>query len=342
MATKVALALQGGGSHGAYTWGVLDRLLETGRVDIEAISGASAGAMNAVVLANGYMRGGDDGAREALEDFWTAVSEKTNYGGIGATPSSTLAAPAAKAYLSMSRYFSPTQLNPLDVNPLRDIIAEQIDFDRLRSRSRIKLFISTTRVRDGSLRMFTNADLTAEALLASACIPSIHRSVEIDGEAYWDGGLTANPPLSPLVYQCKARDVLVVVLDPSGSDEVPSTAEEILTRFTQVSFSSTLSSELQSITLAKAEADRARFAIGRVDRRLRGLRMHVIRSAGFMAELDPLTRFKTDTSFITTLRDEGRKRADAWLAAHGARPLHRNGRQQGVFDASRESERAPG
>jgi NTE family protein len=240
----------------------------------------------------------------------------------------------------MTRYLSPYQLNPLNLNPLRDILAEQIDFDRLRAKGRIKLFISATRVRDGALRIFTNRDLTLDALLASACIPSIHHSVEVDGEAYWDGGLTANPPLTQIVFQCKAPDVVVVALNQTGPDEAPSTAEAIRERFTQMSFNSTLSSALQAIAMAKAEAARTRFSVGRVDRRLKRLKIHVIESADYMAGLDPITRFKTDSSFITSLRDEGRKSAQAWLTRNGgARPLHpANTGMQGAIDASRESE----
>jgi NTE family protein len=333
---RVALALQGGGSHGAYTWGVLDRLLEEPAMAIEAVSGASAGAMNGVVLAHGHSIGGHEGAREALEAFWNAVSAKMGGPGIGTTASSLWPDPA-KAYVSMTRYFSPYQLNPLNVNPLRAILAEQVDFERLRKDRRIRLFVSATRVRDGALRIFTNEDLTLEALLASASIPSMHHSVEVDGEAYWDGGLTANPPLSALVYGCKARDVLVVVLNAAGTDEVPSTAAAIHERFTQVSFSSSLGSQLQSIALAKAEADRARICLGRVDRRLRALRLHIIDSAEYLAGLDPLTRLHTDLPFVTALRDEGRRRAELWLRPAGAWPLLEAGAYRGDLNAPGES-----
>ena len=314
----VCLALQGGGSHGAYTWGVLDRLLEDRHLAIEAVSGASAGAVNAAVLAHGFVVGGREGAREALDTFWHSVSERT-FSGI--TAATALAEPATKAYLSLTRYFSPHQLNPLDFNPLRDIISEQVDFERIRAESKIKLFISTTRVRDGSLRIFTERDLTQDALLASACIPSLHKTVEVDGEAYWDGGLTANPPVSALVYTCKARDILVVVLNPSGSEEIPSTADAISDRFTQISFSSALSTELHSICLAKSEAERSQFSFGRLERRLRRLRMHVIDSAAYMAQLDPTTRFKTDDAFISDLREEGRTKAEEWLRRDRSRFL---------------------
>ena len=208
--------VQGGGSHGAYTWGVLDRLLEEERIEIEAISGASAGAMNAVVLAHGFTTGGRDGARAALSAFWREISKRHHNGVLGYTGAGLpVADPAAKGYLFLSRFFSPYQLNPFNLNPLRDILGEQVDFERLRAECRIELFIATTRASTATSRIFSTRELTREVLLASACLPSIHHSVEIDGEAYWDGGLTANPPLSILVYNCSARDMLVVVLNPS-------------------------------------------------------------------------------------------------------------------------------
>ena len=318
----VCLALQGGGSHGAYTWGVLDRLLENDDVAIEAVSGASAGAVNAAVLAYGHLIGGREGARVALDRFWSTVSEKSLAGASG----SAFPEPATKTYLSLTRYFSPYQLNPLNLNPLRDILADQVDFERLRTESGIRLFISATRVRDGALRMFTRRDLTLDALLASTCVPSVHHSVEIDGEAYWDGGLSANPPLSDIVYTCRARDILVVVLTPPGRPEAPSSADAIFERFTQISFSSTLATELHSIALAKAAAERTLLALG-TDRRLKALQVHLIQSADYMAKLDPATRFKTDAAFMAELRAQGRKRADEWLRAgrrgsgHPMRPL---------------------
>jgi NTE family protein len=310
---NVSLALQGGGSHGAYTWGVLDRILEERDVEIEALSGASAGAMNAAVLASGYAAGGRNGAREALERFWTTVSEKT----LAAHPASAaLSEPATRAYLVLTRYFSPYQLNPLDVNPLREIVSEQIDFERLRAESPIKLFVSATRVRDGSLRLFTQDDLTREALLASACLPGLYRAVEIDGEPYWDGGLAANPPLAPLVYRCEARDIIVVTLCANASDEAPETAEAIRERFSHLSFSSSFWTEFNSIALAKTEAERAFVALGRVDRRLRKVKLHLIEAAEAIADADPATRLKTDARFLGELRDRGRSAAEEWLEAH--------------------------
>ena len=314
MASKlIALALQGGGSHGAYTWGVLDRLLQERALEIEALSGASAGAINAAVLAYGYIEGRRDGARAALHRFWEAVGAKMHVAGGAA-----LSDPASQAYLSLTRYFSPYQLNPLNVNPLRDILAEQIDFERLRAASPIKLFIATTRVRDGSLRLFTQDDVTLDALLASACLPSIHHTVEIDGEPYWDGALTANPPISSLVYQCRARDILVVVLDPAHEEAAPTSAEAIGERLKQLNFSSSLSTELHSIALASAHAMRARFSFGALERRLRRLNLHVMAPASELVNLDPHTRFNVDMKFMSGLCDLGRRAADEWMGSNAA------------------------
>jgi len=311
-AKRVALALQGGGSHGAYTWGVLDRLLEEERIEIEGVSGASAGAVNAVVLAHGYAEGGREGAKRALDAFWRAVASMP-YSGMSIAPDAQRPDPASKSYLFLTRFFSPYQLNPLNVNPLRDVLSAQIDFDRLRSRSPLKLFISATRVSDGALKIFSREELTLNAVLASACLPSIHHTVEVDGVAYWDGGLAANPPVSVLVYRCDARDVLVVVLNPRGGDKIPATADEIAERVTQISFSSALSSELHAIALARAEAQQSSFAWGRLDRRLSRLNLHVIDSGSYLSALDPTSRFNTGGNFIASLREEGRKQADAWL-----------------------------
>ena len=309
----LTLALQGGGSHGAYTWGVLDRLLEEEDIEIEAISGASAGAMNAVVLAHGFTTGGREGARAALNAFWHEISRRHHKTVLGYSGGVAVADPTAKGYLFLSRFFSPYQLNPLNLNPLRDILSEQVDFERLRAECRIGLFIATTRARTATSRIFSTRELTLDVLLASACLPSIHHSVEIDGEAYWDGGLTANPPLSILVYNCSAPDLLVVVLNPARSDAAPSTAEAISERLTEVSLSSTLSVELQSVELARKQAKRGLIPLGRLDRRLRGLTLHLLDSGHYMAQLDVNSRFNTDTNFIEALRDEGRSRAQAWL-----------------------------
>jgi NTE family protein len=321
MAKKtVSLALQGGGSHGAFTWGVLDRLLEDERIVIEGISGASAGSMNAAALAHGYTIGGRDGARQALKDFWESVAAKAPFVSTNEAPPTLIPdgadmAPSAsvKALVSLARFFSPYQLNPLDINPLREILAAQIDFERLRARGKIKLFIAATDVRTGRLKLFRNDELTLDALLASACLPTLHRPIEIDGEAYWDGGLAANPPLFPLVHQCNARDLMVVLLHPAQRPGIPTTADEIWQRLTEISFASAFFTELNGLALAKQEAERARFSFGRLERKLRALNLHVIENDELMAQLSVHSKLNVQPAFINALREHGRHRAEAWL-----------------------------
>jgi len=314
----VTLALQGGGSHGAFTWGVLDRLLEDGRIDFEGISGASAGAMNAAVLAHGYMRGGRDGAREALAKFWESVSTRESFNlmpaewGAVELASRSESNAATKAGFFLSRFFSPYQLNPFNLNPLRNILSSQVDFERLKC-CKLKLFVAATQVNTGLPRLFRTEELSLEVLLASACIPTLHHTIEIDGEAYWDGGLSANPPIRPLLYSCDARDVLVVLLHPRRRPEVPTGAEDIWHRLTEISFSSALFSELQGIALAKREAHRSRFSLGRLDRKLRRLNMHLIDAQELMSMLSSLSKVNTTAAFINALRDEGRSRTRTWL-----------------------------
>lgn len=320
MAAKtVTLALQGGGSHGAFTWGVLDRLLEDGRIDIEGISGASAGAMNAVVLAHGLTVGGRDGARQALSDFWESAATKVPFQFTHDDPAENIGAhsqppPGVKTAISLLRIFSPYQFNPFDINPLRDLIESKVDFARLRSQSRIKLFIATTQVSTGMLKIFRNKQITLDVLLASACLPAIHRAIEIDGEAYWDGGFTANPPIFPLVHQCSARDIVVVLLHANPRPGTPTTPSEISERLTEIGFSSTLFTELQGIALAKREAERGWFSIGRLERRLHNLNIHLVDAKEFMSQLSGLSKLNTQAPFLHALRDKGREHAEMWLS----------------------------
>jgi NTE family protein len=313
-ARTICLALQGGGSHGAYTSGVLERLLDEKQLGIEAISGASAGAVNAAVLAYGYMNGGRAGASTALQQFWQSVASAN----VATFPvSQSMLDPAMTAYVSLSRHLSPTQLNPLNINPLRQMLARHIDFEALHAASPMRLFISATRVHDGALRIFTERDLTLDALLASACIPSLHHAVEIDGASYWDGALTANPPLSVLAYDCAAPDIVLVSLTPhAAAASPPATADAIVDHVVKIAFSASLSTEFHSIALAKARADSSPFAFGVLDRRLRRLQLHTIEAAAQIGELAIETRFKTDAAFIRTLRRLGHDEADAWLRTH--------------------------
>lgn len=312
----ISLALQGGGSHGAFTWGVLDRLLEDERISLEGISGASAGALNAVVLANGFVSGGRDGAREALKIFWESVSTKEPFKlEQGSPPANSSGSQLAvtRAFLFWSRFYSPYQLNPFNLNPLRDILSRQIDFERLRTQCKLSLFVAATAVETGMPRLFRNSELTLDVLLASSCLPQLHHSVEIEGGMYWDGGLTANPPIRPLLYKCAADDVLVVLLNPVRRARTPATADAIFDRMTEISFTSAFYAELQGIAMAKQEAEDGRFSFGSLERRLKRLKMHLIDSQELMSELEPLSKLDTHASFIKALYEEGRTSASTWL-----------------------------
>lgn len=304
------MALQGGGSHGAFTWGVLDRLLEDGRVEIEGLSGASAGAMNAVVLAHGMTLDGPAGARAALQSFWDAVAAKAPFGVASGDPGS---------FISMIRLFSPRQFNPLDINPLRDILDAQIDFARLREACTLELFIATTHVPSGMLRLFRTRQITRDVLLASACVPGLHHAIEIDDEAYWDGGLTANPPIFPLVENCASRDLILVPLQPAPRHDTPTSVEAIRDRLSEISFSSAFFSELQALALARHSAERSGFSFGRPDRGLRQLHIHSIDAPEFMGSLNAASKMNIQSEFIHALRDEGRACAGAWLKRNFAR-----------------------
>lgn len=313
----IDLALQGGGSHGAFTWGVLDRLLEEPWLRIEAISGTSAGAMNAAVLADGWTQGGSAGARTALETYWRRVSRAAAFSPLQRSPLDRLlgrwsldTSPAYLAIDLMTRMFSPYDLNPLGLNPLRDLLAEIIDFDRL-SRSKIKLFITATSVRTGRGRIFRNAEITAEVLLASACLPTMFQAIKIDGEHYWDGGYAGNPTITPLIRESDAHDTILVQINPRERTDVPFTANDVLNRLNEISFNSPLMKELRMIALLRQVADPghgegARWA---------GMRTHRIwtdRLAAFGAS----SKLNAEWEFVVVLKEEGRRCADRFLAAH--------------------------
>ena len=300
----ICLALQGGGSYGAFTWGALDRILEDDGIVIEGVSGASAGAINAALLAHGLATGGRQGARRALADFWGSVA--------GTLPTSLV-----DSLVFMTRFLSPAQLNPFNLNPVRDLLAAQIDFQRLRAHCDLPLFISATNVRSGMPRLFRTGEITVDVLLASACLPSMHRTVEIDGEAYWDGGLSANPPVRPLLYECEAPDIVLVLLHPDRRPRVPVSAEDIAARWTELSFSAALFSELDGIALAKREAERSPVSIGRLERRLRRLKLHRICAPEAINGMSMQSRLNTHSAFMASLHEAGRMQADAWLRGTG-------------------------
>ena len=302
-APTVNLALQGGGSHGAFTWGVLDRLLEDGRLDFEGLSGASAGAMNAVVMAQGWMEGGRDGAREALDRFWRAVG-----GGSGIFGTEMLGAWADL----LVRTFSPYHLNPANLNPLRGILSSQVDFEKLREHSSLRLFVSATHVRTSHVRIFDTHEISVDVLLASSCLPTVFHTVQVDGEPYWDGGYMADPPLFPFIYECQTRDLLVVMINPLVRDKVPRTPSEILDRLNEITFNSALISEMRAIAfvqklLGEGWIKRA------FESKLKNMLVHAVRADGIMSGLGSETKFTTAMPFLLDLRDRGREAAGAWL-----------------------------
>jgi len=313
----VDFALQGGGAHGAFTWGVLDRLLEEPWLRIDGISGTSAGAMNAAVLVHGHAEKGAAGARAALENFWRRVSHAALLSPLRRTPLDVLLgrwtldhSPAFVAMDLMARLFSPYDLAPGGANPLRNILAETVDFDRLAQAS-IKLFVTATQVRTGRGRVFRNYEITPDVLLASACLPTLFQAIEIDGESYWDGGYSGNPTITPLVRECDSKDTILVQINPVERPALPRSARDILNRLNEVSFNAVLLKELRMIGLLRdvahpSDVEGARWA---------SMRIHRIGSE-VMLDLGYSSKLNAEWGFLTMLRDEGRKAAEAFLHTH--------------------------
>ncbi len=314
----IDLALQGGGSHGAFTWGVLERLLEEPWLRIAGISGTSAGAMSAAVLAYGWTERGAEGARIALEQFWRRVSRAAAFSLLQRSPVDrvlgrwTLDTSPAYVFMDLiSRVVSPYVLNPLDFNPLRRILAESIDCTRL-AHSPIKLFITATTVRTGRGRIFRNAEITADVLLASACLPTMFRAVEIDGEAYWDGGFTGNPTITPLVRETDAHDAILVQINPRERPDTPRIAADILNRLNEISFNSPLMKELRMIALLRQVANPGTGEGGRWAK----MRTHRIMT-NMLAQFGASSKLNAEWEFVEMLRAEGRRAASEFLDANG-------------------------
>jgi NTE family protein len=313
----VDFALQGGGAHGAFTWGVLDRLLEEAWLRIDGISGTSAGAMNAAVLVHGYADNGADGARAALENFWRRVSRAALLSPLRRTPLDVLLgrwtldhSPVFVAMDLMARLFSPYDLSPGGANPLRHILAEAVDFDRLAQAS-IRLFVTATNVRTGRGRVFRNSEITPDVLLASACLPTLFQAIEIDGESYWDGGYSGNPTITPLVRECRSQDTILVQINPVERPGLPRSARDILNRLNEVSFNAVLLKELRMIALLRqvAQPDNSESA------KWADMRIHRI-SSDVMVELGYSSKLNAEWEFLCMLRDEGRRAGDAFLSSH--------------------------
>lgn len=319
VAPVVNLALQGGGSHGAFTWGVLDALLEDGRLAFEGLSGASAGAMNAVVLAEGWRRaleqGGDPraGAREHLAKFWTAVGDRPAGFGLP-TPVPWFAPPydtqqAALMFDLVSRVFSPYQLNPFDVNPLRNVLKPLVDFEKLRARCPFELFVTATNVRSGRPRVFREHEMTLDMLLASAALPFAFHAVEVDKEFYWDGGYVGNPSLYPLFYATKTRDLLLVQINPLVRDDVPDSAQEIIERVNEISFNTALLHELRAIAFVDRLLREQKLDPGKYKR----INMHMIEAEDQLRKYGASSKTYTSQGFLKELFELGRKSALEWL-----------------------------
>jgi NTE family protein len=312
----VSLALQGGGAHGAFTWGVIDALLERG-LGVAAASGTSAGAMNAVVLAHGWSQDGADGARAALHAFWQEIAERVPplFHVPGDPPR---LAPMGHAMLAWSRWFAPSQLNPLNLNPLRDVLAAQIDFERLRSTRGMALFIAATEVARGRLRLVRRSALTIDAVLASACLPQVAHPVLIDGQPHWDGAFSANPALWPLVREVACDDLILVTLSPLGPSAQPSSVEEIAERVREIAFTAPFLREARSLAELHADALQRPWPRFGTDRRLARLRWHLIDADSTLADLPSQTRLVPDWAFLQRLRDAGRERVARWFEDNAA------------------------
>jgi NTE family protein len=315
----VNLALQGGGAHGAFTWGVLDALLEDARLDFEGVSGSSAGAMNAVVMADGWIKGGRDGARQALAAFWSAIGQMVPGALLAQRSGEEVSlSPAGRMLASLTAQFSPAQLNPMAFNGLRDLLVRQIDFERLRQHSPFKLFIGTTQANTGKLRVFRESELTVDVLLASACLPRIHHPVEIDGQPYWDGGYSANPAVFPLFYECDSTDLLLVLLSPLERDNTPHTSAEIRERITELGFHAHFMREMQLFARAMSFAEPSLVGRGRLERKLQAMRFHMIEPGRCPSMQRPETRLLAHMPYLQLLHDKGRERTAGWLKHHGA------------------------
>lgn len=312
----IGLALQGGGAHGAFTWGVLDAMLEDDRVEIAAISGTSAGAMNAVALADGLECRDENRAREKLDELWAAVGKAALHSPIQRNPISVFfgdwgleSSPTFQAFDAMSRIVSPYEGNPLNLNPLRDILEKVIDFEKVRACERTKVYVCATNVETGRARVFDRRQLTVDMVLASACLPNIHHAVEVDGVPYWDGGFTGNPALFPLRGDAGVSDIVVVQINPVERQGTPRTAREIADRVNEITFNASLLSELRSIDFVRRLIGKGVLTEGEYQT----LRLHRIENGEELNPLGASSKLNAEPAFLHHLRDLGRATAFEWL-----------------------------
>lgn len=315
----INLALQGGGSHGAFTWGVLDRLLEDGRISVEAITGTSAGAMNAVLTGYGLVTGGREKAREMLAEFWRKISLSAAMSPLQPTIMDKMLgnvqldfSPGFLALDFITRMFSPYQFNLFDINPLRDILGEMVDFEVVRRNRQIVLFVNATNVKTGKVRVFKTHELSLDAVMASACLPFMFKTVEVEGQPYWDGGYTGNPAIFPLFYHCACTDVVLVQINPLFVDDVPIHAADILDRVNEISFNAGLMNEMRAIAFVHKLLEKHQIPDDRYKRML----VHQIEAQELMRSLGTSSKLNAEWTFLQHLRDIGRQSADDWLAGH--------------------------
>lgn len=318
----VQLALQGGGAHGAFTWGVLDALLQDGRLAVSGVSGTSAGAMNAVALAHGLMVGGPEGARQALDLFWTAVATSAPFemASLSANGERVVLPPAVRLMLQWTQLLAPEQFNPLGSNPLRDILATQVDFERLRRHCPVPLFIAATHAQTGQLRLFREHELGIDAVLASACLPQLHHTVLVDGQPYWDGGYAANPPVWPLLSDTAPRDVLLVLLSPLLHADTPTSVSGIRHRTLEFAFNSAFLSEMRLLAQAQADvqAQASWLPRGPLERKLAGARFHVLAASEQLTALGQESKLVATLPIFNHMKALGREHALRWLDQHAA------------------------
>lgn len=309
---QINLALQGGGAHGAFTWGVLDRLLEEEKLQIAGISGTSAGAMNAIVLVNGFMQDGNAGAKNALECFWKEISDM---GSVFQEPTTDWNLDWSLSYNYfdlLSRFLSPYALNPFNINPLREVLQKHLDVKTIQACSRIQLFIAATHVETGHARIFGCEELSVDAVLASACIPLLFQAVEIDGEAYWDGGYMGNPVLWPLIYKTNVNDILLVQINPLRREGTPMRSSEIINRLNEITFNSSLIAEMRAIHFVSKL-----YKENRLDKKqYRDMRMHMVAMDEHKDGLNASSKLNTRWEFFQFLKEEGCAQTEAWLKKH--------------------------
>ena len=315
----ITLALQGGGAHGAFTWGVLEGLMEDGRIHIEGISGTSAGAVNGTVFVDGFIRGGADGALSNLRAFWESVSEAGFQNMLSLMPSAAaqhmwnLDDTGAFALFDLvTRMFSPYELNPFDINPLRDILSRMIDFESMRRHRDIKLFVTATNVKTCKPKVFKTTEMSVDVLLASACVPLLFKAVEVDGEHYWDGGYMGNPSIYPLIQNCHSKDVVIIQINPLQRSEVPTKSRDILNRITELSFNSSLVREMRGFATITALIDSGKLT----DDRYSKVHFHMIEPDEDLSAMGVSSKFNTEWRFLEFLHEMGFKTARKWLASN--------------------------